>query len=313
MPIDRQLHRLLIQPGIHNQSLILGLASHGERAIRRVPIERTLSNRLGAEISRAAEGVDYAIGRLTKQVRTEPVKLTSQHLTDLERKVVQMDGGSSGPVRDKVEAAILRHNSLLRSGLSGGPYNNPETLGSLARMAEQDPHLEVHLRDVEIPSALGDKGRYVKDLLTDAATFYGAGAMADKITQVASEPGKKQKGSLEESMNHLDKAADLLLKAAALIDSLPVQEKAYELAEKLASMGVIEPGDVEKRASIFANDLDGAEVIVADMLRNVEIEKGASTFDTEDLSSSFGPSTGGGSSGGSSRYSGFDAFCAEGV
>lgn len=107
-------------------------------------------------------------------------------------------------------------------------------------------------------------------------------------------------------MDHLSKAAALFEEAASLLDSIPTIERSYELAEKLASAGVIERDDLEKRASIFANDLDGAEVMVQDMLKAAQSEKHASTFDFEEAG--VAPVSEGS---GGRRYSGFDQMCAD--
>jgi len=258
-PISADIHNLLIRPT--NSSLVLGAAHHVLYRPANAAVSRLFGKGLhkaldpaewGAAAARAGEKIDRSLS--VGGHRVEKVTLNSQHLRDIGSHLddlVKKDPRAAQDLEGRLNSVVANH------------YNNNETIKGLVGKAHQNDQFAATLHGVKVPSLTGEVGKSVKNVATDIAAIYGAGEIMNKVRD-ASESAQEKKGS---EMTMIDDAIEALLKAASILEQLPVKERAVKMATQLLDADVIKSSEVEKYASIFESNPADAETIFSGMIR----------------------------------------------
>lgn len=264
-PISADLHQLLIRP--RNSSIMLGAAHHALYRPLNYASEKVLGARIpsaldpetwGAQINKAGEAADYMLS--AGRVRKEDVKLDNSHILDIHNHVQEMK-------RLRPEYGKQLENNL--NSAIASHYNNNDTLNSIAQHARNNKDFAATLHGVAIPSLSGEEGRIAKNFAADVAGMYGASQLMGELNPTGKSNDTEKRSH---RMTDMQKAQELLEKAAAILSSIPVKEKAYKQAAQLLEAGAISDSEIEKYASAFERNPEDAATIVEGMLRGVDRE-----------------------------------------
>lgn len=262
-PLTADLHSLLIRP--RNSSIVLGAAHHALYRPLNYLSNKTIGKNIhtaldpetwGEKINQVGESADFVLS--AGRTRKENIDLENSHILDMHNHVQEMKR-----YRPEYGHQLERNlNSVIATH-----YNNNETLNSLATKALNNKEFAATLHGVAVPSLSGEEGRIAKNFAADVASMYGASQLMSEFS-----PGSDNKEKRSNHMTEMQKAKNLLEKAAAILASIPVKERAYKQASQLLEAGAISDSEVEKYASAFERNPEDAPTIVEGMLRGVDRE-----------------------------------------
>lgn len=264
-PLTADIHNLLIRP--RNTSLLLGAAHHALYRPLNYASEKLIGAKIptaldpdtwGAKVNKAGETVDFVLS--AGRSRKENVNLTNSHILDMHGHVQEM------------KRINPRYGQQLENNLNSlitAHYNNNDTINSLATQARNNPEFAATLHGVVVPSLSGEAGKAIKGFAADVASIYGATQLMEDISPSSQSDGKEKRSHL---MTEMQRAQKLLEKAASILASIPVKERAYKYASQLLEAGAISELEVEKYASAFERNPEDAPTLVEGMLRGVDRE-----------------------------------------
>lgn len=303
-PIASDIRDLIVNP--ENGSMVMSLAHH---ALFRPAdaLARQFGGRMpkqldpqvwGAAAARAAEKVDFHLAPSWSH-RHETITLTGDHLRGIGKHLDGLirDGhtAKAQSLKDRLNLLVAKH------------YNSGEGIEGLIAKAHADKEFAATFHNVKVPSLTGEVGRTAKNVSTDIAALVGAQEIQQRLAEATSQdpsPGVKKGHEVHMELSELERAAEMLEKAAAIYESIPDTENAQKYAHQLLDAGVIAKSEMDKYASMFERNPEDAETIVEGMLRDRDHENKSASLGEVVFDDPIGSSKG---------FGRFEQLCIEGA
>lgn len=272
------VHRLIVNPT--NTSLVLGVADYATHRPARFLARKLTGNpdlhfpdilspaKWGEWAGRVGEHADFSLGKLTKGIRKEDLKLTPEHLARIH---TTLEGYKTSANAESVAYGKKLHASL--DNVIRTHSHNTVGLDDVLHAHLANPDRETGfahtLHGVHVPSAMGEVGKHIKNFSTDAATFVGTGHIMHQLQQAQGRANSSPEGAqkMVPDTSKIAEALDSLDKVAAMLAEIPKRDAAYKRASDLHAQGAISADEIDKYASVFYVSPEASDVLAQTVQR----------------------------------------------